>query len=588
MQKQIKQPAYSFSKLVLALWRFAGPYKWSFFISSFLRIVSETAWLYPAYAMASIVTFFSTYQPGQSLDQFWAIMVMFTLANIVYFSFAYVAGVIGFRTAKKAAVDSEIIAIKHIFTLDIDWHEHENTGNKVKRIDRGAEGVNQILRMWYGTAIEITVALIGVFFVMARFDRKIAFVTLIFFVVYFTVSFFFTRRAVMVQRAENLKDEELSGITFEAVNNVRSAKVMSMISPLTALISKVALEMLDLAKKRIFWYQTNGAVKSFISQGFRIVMLCYIGYGIMKGQYEVGFIVLFYTYFSMVNNAISRLAETSQDFAVRRQAVGRMMELLTEKPNTDIEEGKVMFPKNWQKIEFKNVSFAYGDKMTLDNISLIISRGEKIGIVGLSGAGKSTLFKLLLKERESYTGEILVDGIPLRTISKSDYFNHAAVVLQDTEVFNLPLKRNITMSNESRVGDVALLDKALSVAHVTEFVKKLPLGIDTLIGEKGVKLSGGEKQRVGMARAVFKDPELLLLDEATSHLDVESEEKIQDSLHQFFQTVTAVVIAHRLTTIKQMDKILVIEEGRIIEQGSFAELQDMKGRFFELWEKQKL
>jgi ABC-type multidrug transport system fused ATPase/permease subunit len=144
------------------------------------------------------------------------------------------------------------------------------------------------------------------------------------------------------------------------------------------------------------------------------------------------------------------------------------------------------------------------------------------------------------------------------------------------------------MSNDGKAGDASLLDKALGVAHVAEFAAKLPLGIDTMIGEKGVKLSGGEKQRVGMARAVFKDPELLLLDEATSHLDVESEEKIQDSLHQFFKTVTAVVIAHRLTTIKEMDKIIVVEGGRIIEQGSFAELQAKKGRFYELWEKQKL
>ncbi len=588
MQQQPKLPAYSFRKLVSALWIFVRPYKWGFFASSVLRTLSETAWLYPAFALASIASFFADYSTGESLDPFWAIMVKLALANLAYFGFAYIASNIGFRLAKRAAVDSELHAIKHILSLDIDWHERENTGNKVKRIDRGAEGVNQILRMWYSSAIEISVALIGVFFVMSRFDRTIALVTIVFFVAYFGLSFFFTRKAVLVQRQENLKDEELSGITFEAVNNVRSAKVMSMVAPLTKIVSKACGEMLSLAHKRIFWYQTSGAIKSITAQSFRLLMLCYIGYGIMHGRYDVGFIVLFYSYFSTVNNAVSKLSDTAQDFAVRRQAVGRMMELLEEKPNTDIEAGKVPFPDNWKKIELKDVSFSYGDKSALDRISLTISRGEKIGVIGLSGSGKSTLFKLLLKERENYTGEILVDGIPLRSISKLDYFKHAAVVLQETEVFNLPLKRNITISNDDRTSDEALLHKALEVAHVTEFAQKLPLGIETLIGEKGVKLSGGEKQRVGMARAVFKDPELLLLDEATSHLDVESEEKIQDSLHQFFKTVTAVVIAHRLTTIKEMDKILVIEGGKILEQGSFAELYGKKGRFFELWEKQKL
>ena len=208
--------------------------------------------------------------------------------------------------------------------------------------------------------------------------------------------------------------------------------------------------------------------------------------------------------------------------------------------------------------------------------------------MGLSGAGKSTLFKLLLKERENYGGEILIDDLPLRSISKSDYFTHAAVVLQDTEVFNFSLRNNVKISNFKKSTDEKLFEKALSVAHVSEFARALPQGADTLIGEKGVKLSGGEKQRVGLARAIFKDPELLLLDEATSHLDVESEAKIQDSLHKFFQSVTAIVIAHRLTTIKEMEKIFVMEGGKIIEQGNFSELYKKKGRFYELWEKQKL
>ncbi len=265
-----------------------------------------------------------------------------------------------------------------------------------------------------------------------------------------------------------------------------------------------------------------------------------------------------------------------------------MTELLVTQPVTDLENGKVSFPAQWKSIEFKNVSFAYGDKKVFDDSSFTITRGEKIGIVGLSGAGKSTLFKLLLKEYENYKGEIIIDNTPLVTISKSDYFKHTSVVLQDTEVFNFSLRDNITISSYENKNDEGLFEKSLSIAHIKEFSQKLPLGVNTLIGEKGVKLSGGEKQRVGIARAVFKNPELLLLDEATSHLDVESEEKIQDSLHTFFQSVTAIVIAHRLTTIKEMDKILMIEDGKIIEQGSFDELYKKQGRFYTLWEKQKL
>ncbi len=263
-----------------------------------------------------------------------------------------------------------------------------------------------------------------------------------------------------------------------------------------------------------------------------------------------------------------------------------MQRTLNEPILIEDDKGKIDLPKDWKKITIDNLSFAYGEKQILNNVSFEIKRGERVGVVGLSGAGKSTLMKLLLKENESYEGEILFDDIPLRKIKKRSYFKQVGVVLQDTEVFNFTLRENITIANW-RKHDEKELEKALNIAHVTDFVSKLPLGLETFIGEKGIKLSGGERQRLGIARAVFKQPEILFLDEATSHLDLESEEKIKDSLHKFLKKVTAVVIAHRLTTIREMDKILVIEKGRIIESGSFNELYASKGRLYELWEMQK-
>jgi ABC-type multidrug transport system fused ATPase/permease subunit len=179
--------------------------------------------------------------------------------------------------------------------------------------------------------------------------------------------------------------------------------------------------------------------------------------------------------------------------------------------------------------------------------------------------------------------------VPLRKIRSSSYYDQAAVVLQDTEVFNLPLKENITIAQVSGGEDKKRLAQAVKIAHVDDFIGRLPQGVETPVGEKGIRLSGGEKQRVGIARAIYKQPQILFLDEATSHLDLESEEKIRDSLGKFFRTVTAVVIAHRLTTIRQMDRILVMEGGRIIESGTFEELQAKEGgRFRELWDKQNL
>lgn len=584
----MKKDSYSTIALIRNLLAFINPYKGQFIIASFLRIVSELVWLYPTYALAAITTFFTTYSPGQSLAPFWNIMGIFTLVCVVYFVTMYFANYIGYPIAEKSAIKTELRALRHVFLLDMEWQEKENTGNKVKRISKGSAGVNHLVRMWFGSFIEIGVSLFGVLFIISHFDRTIALFTLLFLIIYFFVSVFYTRNATGAKRRENLKDEELSGLIFESVNNIRSVKVMSMALPLSDKIATLGDELYEFIRNRIFWFQSGGGVKNLIGQIFRIAILCFIGLGIMQGRYEVGFLILFYGYFSIILTAVTKLADTSQDFAVRKQDVGRMITILDTQPVIDIEKGKVHMPDNWQEIHFNNVSFSYADRKILDQMTFTIKRGEKIGIVGLSGAGKSTLFKLLLKERENYEGEILIDGVPLRSISKREYFTHTAVVLQDTEVFNFSLRNNVTISNFERSADETLLQKALNVAYVSEFARSLPEGIDTQIGEKGVKLSGGEKQRVGIARAIFKDPELLLLDEATSHLDVESEEKIQDSLHRFFQTVTAVVIAHRLTTIKEMDKILVLEGGRLIEQGNFSELHNKQGRFFELWEKQRL
>jgi ATP-binding cassette subfamily B protein len=297
---------------------------------------------------------------------------------------------------------------------------------------------------------------------------------------------------------------------------------------------------------------------------------------------------LFYGYFGALTGSIGNFSDVAQEVATYKANIGRLTEMLDEPITIDNEKDKVQFPPVWQFITIKNLSFTYGDTPVLRSIDLEIKKGEKVGIVGLSGAGKSTLFKLLLKEYENYEGEIFIGEIPLKTIKKSSYVEHMAAVLQETEVFNMSLKQNITLANSNAADNEILFDQALDIAHVKDFLPKLKDGVETRIGEKGVKLSGGERQRLGIARAVFKQPEILFLDEATSHLDIESEQKIQDSLKKFFKNVTAVVIAHRLSTVKEMDRIIVIEGGKIIEEGTFEKLYANDGRFRDFWDKQKI
>ena len=580
--------AYSSRALIRDLWRFLGPYRLRFLSATTVRVISDLAWLYPAFALASIVTFFSTYRPGDNVGSVYLLLGVWVVISIIHYGGHFLAQYLGFPISERVALDAELKTLKHLFLLDVTWHERDNAGNKLKKIMKGGEGIDKTLRMWIMNILEISVNFVAMTSILAGIHFEIASAVFAFLASFLWMGIVMVKRAAVASHVVNVKEEDVHGLAFESINNIRTVKVMSMIRPLSELLGREIKDLFGKIKRRIFLYQSRGLILNLWAQAFRLGMVAYIVIGIAHGRFEVGFIVLFYSYFNKIWESASELATVAQDFAIAKYGIARMVEVLQEPVCTDDETGKVPLPARWKTISFRDVSFAYSGKNVLEHVSFDIRRGERIGIVGISGAGKSTLFKLLLKEHENYSGEILFDGVPLRSISKIDYLGRAAVVLQDTEVFNFSLRDNIVMSNIEKEKDARLFKKALDVSHVSDFIDKLPKGTGTFIGEKGFKLSGGERQRLGIARAIFKNPEILFLDEATSHLDLESEEKIQDSLHRFFGAVTAVVIAHRLTTIREMDRILVVEDGCLIEEGGFAKLMRKRGRFAELWKKQKL
>ncbi|MSU75500.1 MAG: ABC transporter ATP-binding protein [Candidatus Magasanikbacteria bacterium] len=579
---------YSYRLLVRDVWKFLLPYRGRFLLGSILRASGDITYLYTAYALAKLIAFFTHYSPGASLHDFWIILILWAVTHSYLTVSRQGAKYLCYQIAERVGVDGQLAGLKHLQSLDIAWHETENTGNKLKRVHNGGEALMRLLRIWVDNLIEIVINLVGMVAVIAFTDGAVAIIVFVFLLTYLCIALPLARRASKVARLVNQLDEDFGGLAFEFLNNIRSVKAMGMFMRLWKILQEQSERLYEALASRAARFRSKAAIQEMWAHLFRIIAMVVIVYGIVHGRYEVGFLILFNFYFTQLRLSVAELAEVSQEITISRYRIARLQDILNETIKIDDETGKGAFPRNWKKISLKNVSFAYGDNEVLKDISFDIKRGERLGIVGLSGAGKSTLFKLLLKEYEDFSGEILFDDASITKIKKSSYFQRVAVVLQETEVFNFSLRDNITIVDESQKDDARSLKRAITTAHVDDFMYKLPNGIDTLIGEKGVKLSGGEKQRLGIARAVYKQPEILFLDEATSHLDLESEEKIRDSLHQFFQTVTAVVIAHRLTTIREMDRILVIEGGSIIEEGSFDELYKKRGRFFDLWEKQKL
>ncbi len=581
-----KRAEYSipYPALLAVLWRYIRPYRGRFVLSTLARLVGELVYTINPYLYGVMITLITQGAPIKSIYIFF---LLWGSCNFIRVAGTRLGRLINNRLAERIAIDAELDGLDQLINWPLTTHESEDSGNKIKRIQKGAEGFKQILRLWQDRWIGVFSHIIPMLIVVNFTSWKLGLLLASFLASYYLLSRPLLARAGRLARRVNRQEEEVGGFVFEIVSNVRTTKVMHLYPWLRHHLNSLTEELYRRIKTRSAAFQSAGTINSYYAQIIRLLFTGYIILAVTRGQLTTGFLLMFIMYFSNLRDSTEQFSESVEEFSIARHHIARFENALTISANNP-ENGALPFPANWQKIIIHNLSFAYGTNKVISHLNLTINRGERLGIVGLSGAGKSTLFKLLLKEHQHFTGDILFNSVSIRDIEPNSFANHTAVVLQDTEVFNLSLKDNIILSSINATNTDAKLAKALEISHVQEFLNKLPNGVDTLIGEKGVKLSGGERQRVGIARAVFKEPQILFLDEATSHLDVESEEKIQDSLHKFFKEVTAIVIAHRLTTIKEMDRIVLIDNGKIVEEGSFTQLYKQRGKFFDLWEKQKL
>lgn len=333
----------------------------------------------------------------------------------------------------------------------------------------------------------------------------------------------------------------------------------------------------------------TNTVKGQSSGLVNIIAICLAVWLFSKGVIEVGGLALFLAYFNAASSGLWNLAYYLDEYYRQFGTIQNALDgLAAENERSNDDKNLAIFPEKVE-ISIKDLSFAYPeaiDDLVVKNLNLEILQGQKVGIVGHSGAGKSTLIGLMLGFYEPIAGKIYVNGIGAYEKDPSFIRSISAYVPQDTSMFNRTIRDNIVYSKPS-ASDAEIIE-ALTKANALDFVQKLPQGLDTLVGERGVKLSGGQRQRIAIARAILKDAPLLLLDEATSALDSVSEQAIQKALHELMKGRTAVVIAHRLSTLKHLDKIVVIEKGKIAEVGSHDDLLEVKdGIYADLWKRQK-
>ena len=573
---------FTWGNLFQSLWYFLEGERAGYIFWNSINFLSHVNRLIIPFIIGLIINFFTTYTKGDELTQFYIYCAIITISSIVTSLMRLVAKkkISGMAIHTRYLVRTK--GFERLLNFSLKWHEKENTGNKIQRIDRGAEGFWQLIQLFNQRILLFILTFVGVLGVFAVLNLKFLLFFAIYIGIFVLIEFYYGKKLYLITEEKNKSIESASGTYFEGASNILSIKSSGASDSLVNKIAKKEeISRLFLLKARDIRNTKAKVLNIEMALGIGIFLLL-LGNGIITGLMSVGFIATAFVYFNQISGSFWQVSIIFSELIEIKSSVKRAMPIFRTKE--DKYFGNDNFDNKWNKISFKNVSFSYSDKINLKNISLNINKGNKIGVVGDSGSGKSTLSKLLLGLYKINKGKIEVDNLDYYKISHDNILKTISPVMQETELFNSTLLENITMLKNL---DKNLFKKAIDISQLEPVIKKLPKGVKTLLGEKGYKLSGGEKQRIGIARAIYKNSDVLILDEATSALDSKTELKIQKGIESL-KNKTILIIAHRLSTLKNVDQIIVFDKGNIIEQGNFNELvKDKKSKFYNIWNMQK-
>ncbi len=470
---------------------------------------------------------------------------------------------------------------KHLLALPISYFEARRVGDSIARV-RELENIRNFIT---GSALTLVVDLfftIIFFIVMYYYSPALTFIVLGAIPFYLILSIFIT--PILRKRLDDKfnRGAENQAFLVESITGVETLKAMAVEPQMQRRWEEQLAGYVGASFKAANLGNIAGQTAGFINKVTTVLILWIGATLVMKGELSVGQLIAFNMLAGRVSGPILRLVQLWQDFQQAGLSVRRLGDILNTKPEPGYNPGRASLPSLEGAVNFEGLTFRYRPDLpeVLRNINLSVKPGAIIGIVGRSGSGKSTLTKLIQRLYTPESGRILIDGIDLALIEPTWLRRQIGVVLQENYLFNRSVRDNIALSNPGISMDAIIAASKLAGAH--EFILELAEGYDTPVGERGSTLSGGQRQRVAIARALLTQPRILIFDEATSALDYESERIIQDNMKAICKDRTVFIIAHRLSAVRRCDRIIVIEQGEIAEQGSHAELLENNGIYKKL------